>query len=148
MKIPDLSDFLNATACRWAHLCYGKKGVFSIETKFRSKPEGRNEQINVTSDGIAIGDRKPSMAIINQARAQSGWLRNLMKSRINQEPPTKPAILFPGWYIKSDSQREIWVLEPKAFLKFFSNEADCITQNDVQLIASDLKDYVRKQLNQ
>lgn len=127
------------------HVCIGRAGVFTIETKTWSKPIGRDARIRYDGtrldvDGMSL-DRDP----LQQALAQSRWLERLLEESTGRRPPVKPVVLFPGWFVEADShaQQSLWVLEPKALPKFLDNEPQRLSTEDSRLFAFHLSRYVR-----
>ncbi len=92
------------------HVVVSKHGIFLIETKTYSKPINKETTItsdneNVYVDGMAI-ERNP----INQVKALTGWLQNLLKESTGKSFKIRPVILFPGWYTdKTKSGADIWI---------------------------------------
>jgi hypothetical protein len=126
------------------HVIIGPAGVFTIETKTWRKPaKGRAE---ITFDGetlLADGfepDRNPAI----QAKAQAGWLRQLLAESTGKTYPVRPVVLFPGWFVKNsqNSFKALWVLEPKAFAKFLANEKPVLPPEDASLAASHLSRFI------
>ena len=66
------------------HVAIGPGGVFTIETKTRSKPEGRRASIVVDRAGISIAGGPPSPDALDQAAAQAAWLAELLEAQHRQ----------------------------------------------------------------
>jgi hypothetical protein len=82
------------------HVLITPNGIFTIETKTRSKP-AKGQAVISAKDGklFANGmliDRDP----LTQARAEARWLQELLKSSTGKKFPVKPAVVFPGWYVE------------------------------------------------
>jgi hypothetical protein len=125
------------------HVVIGPTGIYSIETKTFSKPVDKNSKIvfdgeKITKDGYEI-DRDP----VIQARAQSRWLSELLEDSTSRRPDVLPVVLFPGWFVESGWQSDIWVLNPKGLNKFMGSRDDSLTKEDVGLYSFHLSRFIR-----
>ena len=125
------------------HVVIGPTGIYTIETKTFSKPVGKNSKIlfdgtKITKDGFEL-DRNP----VIQATAQAKWLSGLLESSTNRVAPVKPVIVFPGWFVESGWQSDVWVLNPKALGKFMDSREPSISNEDVGLYAFHLSRFIR-----
>ena len=59
----------------------------------------------------------------------------------------RPIVVFPGWYIEHSqgALRDIWVLEPKALVKFLENEPDVLAADEVKILSNQLSRHIRTQ---
>lgn len=126
------------------HVVICDKGIFAVETKTWSK--GRKDarisvrQGRVLKDGYPT-DRNP----IEQAEAIGSWLRRTLRESTGKELPVRPVVLFPGWYVEPlepAMKERLWVLEPKAFLKWIGYEPIRLPSEDVALAAFHLSRIV------
>jgi len=130
------------------HVIISKHGVFVIETKTFSKPVKGDAKVLYNGEKIIVNGWEPDRDPIKQAKANSSWLKDILKKSTGNIYPVRGAVMFPGWYIESKSLKsEIWVLNPKALPTFIDNEPDCINQNDVNMIAFHLSRYIRSPLS-
>ena len=125
------------------HVVIGPTGIYSIETKTFSKPIDKNSKIifdgtKITKGGYEI-DRDP----VIQAKAQAKWLATLLESSTNRKVQVKPVVLFPGWFVKSGRQSDIWVLNPKALGAFMGNREPQLSNEDVGLFSFHLSRFIR-----
>jgi hypothetical protein len=126
------------------HVVVSKNGIYLIETKTFSKPVKKEAKIsfndeNVFVDGFPIG-RNP----IQQAKALTKWLQDLLVQSTGIKFSVRPVVLFPGWFIEPMKRgQEVWILNPKALPTFISNEPVALKDTDVHLIAFHLSRYVR-----
>jgi Nuclease-related domain len=129
------------------HVAIGPAGIFTIETKTRSKPEGRRPRIVVDRAGISVAGEPPSHEALDQASAQARWLTNLLKHSTSKPFRVHPVVLFPGWFITQQRPRKAndpWVLEPKAFVKWVKRERSTLTAEQIALASVHLSLYLRR----
>lgn len=129
------------------HVAIGPAGVFSIETKTRSKPEGKRARIVVDRAGLSVAGAPPSHEALDQAAAQAVWLADLLKRSTSKPFRVRPVVLFPGWYVAQERPRRAndpWVLEPKAFIKWLERERMALTDEQVALASVHLSLYLRR----
>lgn len=125
------------------HVLIGPPGVFTIETKTWSKPAKGRGVIHVNGEqleknGLSIGDGP-----IIQAKAQSTWLRRLLEESTGKQYRVKAVLVFPGWFIESKGQNDVWVLEPKGLKTFLANTDVCLTKEEIHLASFHLSRYIR-----
>ena len=129
------------------HVIIGSAGVFTIETKTISKPLRGEVKIQFDGANIQINGQAMERNPVHQAKAQASWLKRILQETTEREYKVRPVVLFPGWYIeqKAGSLREIWVLEPKAFLKFLENEPDVLSAEEIKMAGGHLSRFIRAQ---
>lgn len=129
------------------HVVIGPAGVFTIETKTRSKPLRGKPEIDFDGVILKVGGYAPDRDPIIQAQAQATWLKRLLTESTGKVVPVRPVILFPGWYIndRRQNKRDLWVLEPKALPSWLSNEKVVLAPDEVAMASSHLSRYVRFQ---
>lgn len=90
----------------------------------------------------ALGEQtKP----INQIKAASNWLKNILKETTGKDFSVKPVILFPGLYVESTERGKksnVWVLNPKALPTYIENQPDIISQENIMLAAFHISRYI------
>jgi hypothetical protein len=127
------------------HVVICDRGIFTIETKTFSKTFS---QAKITFDGetIKVNDRPLERNAVKQARAQAGWIADVLKESTGRSYPVKPVVVFPGWFVESlgsNTASGLWVLNPKALPGFIAHEQPCITTEDVKLASYHLSRYIR-----
>lgn len=129
------------------HVIIGPAGVFTIETKTISKPMQGNAKIQFDGETIEIDGKLMERDPVRQAKAQASWLKKILQETTEQEYKVRPVVVFPGWYIehKAGSLREIWVLEPKAFLKFLEKEPSVLSLEEIKMASGHLSRFIRAQ---
>ena len=127
------------------HVLIGPAGVFTIETKTRSKPARGEARVECDGERILVDGFEPDRDPIVQGKAQASWLRTLLSESTGRKLPIRSVILFPGWFVEQDqaSRREFWVLEPKALRGFLMNEPEVLSAEDVKLASFHLSRFIR-----
>jgi hypothetical protein len=128
------------------HVIIGPAGAFTIETKTWSKPAHGDARIKFDGEHIIALGREPDRNPVVQARAQASWLKGLLVETTGKAFEVFPVVVFPGWYVEqtsSGSLRNIWVLEPKALVKFLDNAARQLSTADVKLASFHLSRFIR-----
>lgn len=125
------------------HIIVGPTGVFTVETKTRSKADGvrkvEYDGNSIKIDGI-IPDRNP----LFQARAQARWLECFISESTGIKISIKPVVIYPGWFVESrQSGTDVWVLNEKAFPAFIQNEEMSLNVEQVGLISAQISKYIR-----
>jgi len=106
------------------HVLIGPAGVFTIETKTRSKVG--NQKVSYDGHRITIDGRDRSEPLA-QARA----CRDDVRRRINQklgrdDVPVRAIVVFTGWYVNErkglSAPNDVWVLNENRVQKWIENE--------------------------
>lgn len=129
------------------HVLIGPAGVFTIETKTRSKPMRGKSEIDFDGETLKVGGYTPDRDPVVQALAQAAWLKRLLSDITGKAIPVRPVVLFPGWFINDSRQnkRDLWVLEPKALPIWLGNEKAVLAPDEVAMASQHLSRYVRFQ---
>lgn len=129
------------------HVLIGPAGVFTIETKTRSKPMRGKSEIDFDGETLRVGGYTPDRDPVVQALAQATWLKRLLTESMGKAIPVRPVVLFPGWFINDSRQnrRDLWLLEPKALPTWLANEKAVLAPDEVAMASSHLSRYVRFQ---
>jgi hypothetical protein len=100
------------------HIVVGPKGVFSVETKARSRPTTRGQNFGavVEYNGRAlIYPHGTDVNTVNQAERQASWLSNWIGDTAGESVNVMAVVALPGWYVKRTSPDGIPVINPKQF---------------------------------
>lgn len=127
------------------HVLIGPAGVFTIETKTRSKPIRGKAEIDFDGEILKVGGHTPDRDPIVQARAQATWLKRLLTESTGKVVSVRPVVLFPGWYINDSRQnrRDLWVLEPKALPSWLANEKTVMAPDEISMATQHLSRHIR-----
>lgn len=124
------------------HVVFSPRGIFVIETKTISKPNKGEAHVVVSDDSLLLNGMTMERDPVIQAKAASGWVKELLKESTGKDFPVKPVVVFPGWYVKG-SRNDAWVLNPKALPTYIENEKTVIKPEDVQLATYHVARYIR-----
>lgn len=125
------------------HLVVGPNGVFSIETKTRSKPASGPCHVVYDGESVKVNGTTPDRDPIIQAKAAARWIHELLESSTGKKFSVKPIVLFPGWFVESNhEQHDVWVLNEKGAPVFIQRTKEQLSPEDVSLISFHLKRYI------
>ena len=127
------------------HVVVGPTGVFVIETKTRSKPTGRKAKVKYDGRRVLVDGKAPDRDPIKQARAVSDYIRDIIH-RTNLNPPIRPIVVFPGWWVAERQSRksQVWVLNEQRLIGWLKEEPESLGPDEVTRIATLLEDASRK----
>jgi hypothetical protein len=128
------------------HAIMGPAGVFTIETKARSKPPTGRPTIVYDGNTIRIEKGFPFDEPLKQARAQAWWLTNLLNDGRGRVFRVRPIVVFPDWYVERTGPRsndDVWVLNPKALGTFLDHEPSVLPADRIDDAAQALIQYCR-----
>tara|TARA_R110002072_G_scaffold3149_7_gene23521 strand:- start:11238 stop:11996 length:759 start_codon:yes stop_codon:yes gene_type:complete len=125
------------------HVVVSDKGIFLVETKTYSKPNFVNPKVRYEKGQLTINGLGDMSKIITQVKASSTWLKRTLEESTGKTFLIKPVILFPGWFVESPNDSEIWVLEPKQFPYYISKKKEIVSLEDKKLAAYHLSRYIR-----
>lgn len=127
------------------HVLIGPGGVFTIETKTRTKPASGEPKIRYENGMVSVDGGPFDADPIRQARGAASRVAEILRESTGRSSiAVRPVVLYPGWYIDGRSSgQDVWVLEPKALPSWLDHESVRLTQEDVALYASRLARHVR-----
>jgi hypothetical protein len=126
------------------HVLIGPSGVFSVETKTRSKPERGNAEVTFDGASIRVAGQLPDRDPLAQAKAQARWLKAILAESTGRTPEVRPVVLFPGWFVNATAgQHDVWVLEPKALPAFLARQSARVDPEGVKLLSYHLSRFIR-----
>ncbi|WP_455371594.1 nuclease-related domain-containing protein [Petrachloros mirabilis] len=129
------------------HVIVGPAGVFTIETKTRSKPSRGCSCIVYDGETVRIGNGAPTDEHLIQARAQARWLAGVLNDGRVATVVVRPVLLFPEWYVERTATRnkeDVWVLNPKALEKFLSSEPAILSFERIDSVSNTLTRHCRQ----
>ncbi len=145
LVLPPHARRVVATGFNIDHVLIGPAGVFTIETKTWSKPLYGDARIAYDGENLTAGKLQPDRDPVVQAKAQSRWLKLLIAESTGRRLNVQPVVLFPGWFVEaaSGSQKEVWVLEPKALPALLANADHHLAAEDIKLVSFHLSRFIR-----
>jgi hypothetical protein len=127
------------------HIVIGPTGVYTVETKTRSKYEHRRD-VHVTYDGqhVCVDGHAPDRDPVEQAQAQASHVRKLLEQITGKRFFVRPVVVFPGWYVEKQPEgAPVWVLNDEALLKFVLNDKRTFDKQTVAQVADALETHAR-----
>ena len=129
------------------HVLVGPAGIFTIETKTRSKPRKGHATVIVDGETISINGRDAGPELIAQARAQAGSIAKTLKQGAGREFPVFPVIVFPGWWVEIKARPSgLWVINDKALPGFLARERARLNVEEVSTAKSQLEMFIRAKI--
>lgn len=126
------------------HVVLSTTGVYVIETKTFSKPAKGVVSAYFDGEKILVDGALPDRNAVEQVRALSSWLQNMLIETTSRKFPVRGVVLLPGWYVnRAKRKSDVWVLNPKALPSFMDNEPTTLKEEDVALIASRISMYMQ-----
>ena len=128
------------------HVVITSHGIYTVETKTRSKPSQKEANVKVCKGKLIIDGYVPDQDYLMQAKAQAKWVNTILRESTGKDFPVKPVIVFPGWFVEpmpKDEDRSVWVLNPKVLPTFIENTPETLERQDVMLAAYHLARYIR-----
>lgn len=126
------------------HVIIGPPGAFVIETKTVSLTNGKNNRVRYDGSSVWINERIPDRDPIQQVRACTDRVGDILKRATGRTIPLRSVVLYPGWWVDPQPRdAEVWVLNPKALPAFLRHESQRITKADIALFSAALETYVR-----
>ncbi len=127
------------------HVLVGPAGVYTIETKTWTKPSPGRAHLRFDGRTITRPNGKTTTEPVQQALAQAAWLKRELSESIGKDLNVFSVVAFPGWYIDQprSALKDIWILEPKALVKFLARQPPRLDPTGVRLIGYFLSRYVR-----
>lgn len=127
------------------HAIVGPAGIFTIETKMRSKPVP-GAKVFYDGNTLRIGETPMHNEPLVQARAQAKWLTDLLNDGRQPIFSVRPVVVFPDWYIERTARlrkNDVWVLNPKALDRFLDNEPVALSADLIESASHTLSLYCR-----
>ncbi len=126
------------------HVIISTKGIYVIETKTFSKPEGRRAEVTFDGKDICIDGIKNQGKIIKQSKAATNFIRSVLEKSLGYKVKVFPVILFPGWWIagRGNTLGKMWVLNHKLFQTYFNKQKSCFDESQYNQIVDHLTRYL------
>jgi hypothetical protein len=126
------------------HVIIARQGLFVVDTKTYSKPIKGQAKIHIENNRVYANGMEIERNPIEQSKALSKWLFELLEESTGKKFPIRPVVVFPGWFVDPiNNNGDVWVLNPKALPKFIANEPDRLKDEDIHLITFHLCRYIR-----
>lgn len=133
------------------HAIVGPAGIFTIETKTRTKPMSGSSKIVYDGHAIRIEDGPSFQKPLKQARAQAQWLANLLNDGRTTTFTVHPVVVFPEWYVEQTgprSQHDVWVLDPKLLASCLLQKPHVLSADAIDAASHALRQYCRRPITE
>ena len=101
--------------------------------------------ISYDGESVLIDGQKPDRDPVAQAKAEARFVRELLvesTGRRESSIPVQAVVLYPGWNVEPNSSgREVWVLNPQAFISFLDHQDQRLSTEDVGQFHSRLRTH-------
>ncbi|MBN1668160.1 MAG: NERD domain-containing protein [Anaerolineales bacterium] len=126
------------------HVVISRKGIYAIDTKTYSKPLKGEVRIRIADDRVYANGHEIERNPLNQIRALTSWVQQMLKESTGKTFPVRGVVLFPGWFVEPFKEDPaVWVLNPKAFPKYLKNDPERLAKEDVHLAVYHLSRFIR-----
>ncbi|HEX2139315.1 MAG TPA: nuclease-related domain-containing protein [Woeseiaceae bacterium] len=129
------------------HVIISTRGIYTIETKTRSKPAKGQCKILYDGEAVSINGGPADPSPIIQARAQGAQLTRLLKELTGRRLAVRPLVLYPGWYVEhteAAGRSAVRVLSAKGLYKWIEREPETVPAEAVRHAASQLGAFIRR----
>ena len=128
------------------HVIISTRGIYTIETKTRSKPPIGEAKIIFSGNAVSVDGGPQDERPIRQSLAQARQLRTILKEATGRDFPVQPVVVYPGWFVDQGHdtlKTDVWVLNPKALHKWIEHRDEDVPVDQVKQAATALAKYVR-----
>jgi hypothetical protein len=126
------------------HVIVSQHGIFSVETKTYRKPTKVNSKVTFNGENILVAGKSIYPSPVEQAKASAKWLRcDVLHESTGKWFLVKPVVVFPGWWVDEQKNREVWVLNPDRLQSYIAREPEILTEEDMHLVAYHLSRFIR-----
>lgn len=129
------------------HVIIAPQGIFVVETKTYSKPTRGKATAQFDGKRLLVNGFAPERDPVGQARAVRDWVRDLLVDTTGKRYPVRGVVLLPEWYVEGPKEKkssDIWVLNHKALIPFIQHEDAPLSNEDVALVHSRLRNHVTR----
>jgi hypothetical protein len=131
------------------HVLIGPAGVFTIETKTRTKPTVGEAKISYDGRSVRIAGWEPSRNPVIQARGQAAWLREMLRQHTETDLWVRSVVVFPGWWVDESANptSDTWVLNPDLLPTYLERQPNVLSEETQHLFATHLRRIAEQQVN-
>jgi hypothetical protein len=132
------------------HVLIGPSGVYTVETKTRTKRAGnRNVRVVYDGRGVFVDGREPDRDPITQAQAQARSLHQILKERTDDSVTVRPTVIFAGWYVEVKVRNPaVWVHNETYLLKRLPDQPRVLSPEVINIYANAVRRHVRDTLGE
>lgn len=133
------------------HAIVGPAGIFTIETKTKTKPMDGSHKILYDGHAIRLEDGRSFQQPLIQARAQAHGLANFLNDGRTKTFTVRPVVVFPEWYVETIGPRnknDVWVLNPKQLASWLDQEPRVLSTDAIDAASHALTQYCRRPITE
>jgi hypothetical protein len=133
------------------HAIVGPAGIFTIETKTKTKPMDGSHKILYDGHAIRLEDGRSFQQPLLQARAQAHGLANFLNDGRTKTFTVRPVVVFPEWYVETIGPRnknDVWVLNPKQLASWLDQEPRVLSTDAIDAASHALTQYCRRPITE
>jgi len=126
------------------HVVIGPGGVFTIETKTRTKRAGdRDKKIVYDGERVLVDGFSPDRDPIAQSQAQARQVREIIKDQTAEDVAVQPVVTYPGWYVEARAESPaVWVHNEKYLVMRLRDLPRVLSAKQVEIYTNALRRYV------
>jgi len=130
------------------HVLIGPAGIFSIETKTRSKPLRGKTSVRFDGKTILINGKEADRDPVAQAKAGAKEIKEVLKEMTGKDVWVQPVVLFPGWWVDEAGEKNgVYVSNETFFALSFEprreHDIKRLQRQDVDVLAAGLARWLR-----
>lgn len=127
------------------HVLVGPAGVFTIETKMARKELNMPCEITHTDKGVFMnGKRGWCGKALWEVEKEVAYLQDILTKDGSRSPHIQPVVVYPGWFVKDDCSRKIWVLNDRYLVKKICSLPTVLSPENVQFLRHVVEKYARE----
>lgn len=78
------------------------------------------------------------------AQKETDYLYEILAKYDDKNYRIQPVVIYPGWYVKDDCSRKVWVLNDQYFIKKVLSLPSTLSAEEIQVIRGRIEDYARE----
>lgn len=124
------------------HIVIGPAGLFVIETKYASKPEG-SCKVELKGEKVLVNGQTPERDPVHQVKAIAAAVRDELKKAGMTPPQIVPVLTYPGWWVNEVQREDLWLLNPMGIRPRIAKRPRRSTQAEIDGAAGVLSTLAR-----
>ncbi len=127
------------------HVLVGPAGIFTIETKMARKEVDRLNEITHTDNGVLMNGKGGWCGkALWEAGKEAEYLREILAKDGSTCLHVQPIVVYPGWFVKDDCSRKVWVLNDRYLVKKIRSLPLALSPENIQCIRLKIEAYARQ----